>query len=81
MFEEYENKKRKQVASMKSLMDYGMGILILLLGLFFLFRRKLGNIELNEKFPPDNIDIIFGSFCLLYGAWRIYRGYKKNYFK
>ena len=81
MFEEYEKKKRKQVASMKSLMDYGMGILILLLGLFFFFRGKLGGIELNEKFPPDNIDKIFGGFCLLYGAWRIYRGYKKNYFK
>jgi threonine/homoserine/homoserine lactone efflux protein len=81
MFEEYENKKRKQVASMKSLMDYGMGILILLLGVFFFFRGKLGNIELNEKFPPDNIDKLFGGFCLLYGAWRIYRGYKKNYFK
>ncbi len=81
MFEEYENKKRKQVSSMKSLMDYGMGILILLLGMFFFFRGKLGSIELNEKFPPDNIDKLFGAFCLIYGAWRIYRGYKKNYFK
>lgn len=81
MFEEYEKKKRRQVASMKSLMDYGMGAIILLLGLFFFFRGQLGNIAINEKFPPDSIDKIFGAFCLLYGAWRIYRGYKKNYFK
>ncbi|MGB3008687.1 MAG: hypothetical protein WBC06_19380 [Chitinophagaceae bacterium] len=81
MIEEYENKKRKQVSSMKSLMDYGMGLIILLLGAFFFFRGKLGKIPLNEKFPPDNLDKLFGAFCLIYGVWRIYRGYKKNYFR
>ena len=30
-------------------MDYGMGLLILLLGLFFLFRMKLGNIPINDR--------------------------------
>ncbi len=81
MIEEYEKKKRKQVAMMKSLMDYGMGILILAGGAFFFFRGKLGKIPLNEKFPPDSIDYVFGAICLVYGAWRIYRGYKKNYFR
>lgn len=82
MFEEYEKKKRKQIAGMKSLMDYGMGLLILLMGLFFLFRMQLGRISINESLgKPDMLEKIFGSFCLLYGAWRIYRGYKKNYFR
>lgn len=81
MFEEYEKKKRKQVSFMRSLMDYGMGIIILGAGIFFFFRGKLGNIELNQRFPPDSIDYFFGAICLLYGSWRIYRGYKKNYFK
>lgn len=81
MFEEYERKKKKQIATMRSLLDYGMGLIILLAGLFFFFRAKFGNIALNERFPPDNIDKIFGSFCILYGAWRIYRGYQKKYFK
>ncbi|MBL7722528.1 MAG: hypothetical protein JNK27_00195 [Chitinophagaceae bacterium] len=82
MFEEYENKKRKQIAGMKSLMDYGMGILILLLGLFFLFRLKLGNIPINERLgKPDMLEKVFGGFCILYGAWRIYRGYQKKYFR
>ena len=79
MFEEYEKKKRKQVSLMKSIMDYGMGTLILLAGLFFLFHKNL-------KIPfGDNSDSIFDKFfgvmCLLYGSWRIYRGYKKKYFK
>lgn len=82
MFEEYEKKKRRQVAQMKSLMDYGMGALILLVGLFFLFRGQLGNFPINERLgEPDTLEKIFGGICLLYGGWRIYRGYQKNYFR
>jgi len=78
MFEEYENKKKKQVTQMKSIKDYGMGALILLLGLFFIFHDVL-------KIPfgagdSSTMEKIFGGLCLLYGGWRIYRGYKKNYF-
>ncbi len=81
MFDEYERKKKKQVSLMKSLLDYGMGILILLAGVVFCFRQKLGNISFNQRFPPNDIDKIFGAVCIVYGAWRIYRGYKKNYFR
>ena len=81
MFEEYEKKKRKQISMMRSLLDYGMGLLILLAGLLFFFRQKLGNIPINERFPPNDIDKIFGAICIIYGTWRIYRGYKKNYFR
>jgi len=80
MFEEYEKKKQKQVAWMRSLLDYGMGLIILLLGLFFFFRGRL-DISFNERFPPDVIDKIFGVVCAVYGAWRIYRGYQKKYFR
>jgi hypothetical protein len=80
MFEDYEKKKRKQVSLMKSLMDYGMGLLILLMGVFFFFRDKL-KIEFNKSFPPDNIDKILGGICIVYGIWRLYRGYKKRYFR
>lgn len=78
MLEEYENKKRKQVTQMKSIMDYGMGILILLAGIFFLFHNEL-NIPFGAG-EPSAMERVFGGLCLLYGAWRIYRGYKKNYF-
>lgn len=81
MLEEYERKKRKQVAMMRSLLDYGMGLVILLAGLFFFFRSRINGLPLNEKFPPNNMDKIFGAICILYGAWRIYRGYQKKYFK
>lgn len=78
MFEEYENKKKKQVSQMKSIMDYGMGILMLVAGIFFLFHDKL-KIPMGNG-APTLLDKFFGGLCLLYGAWRVYRGYKKNYF-
>jgi hypothetical protein len=80
MFDEYEQKKRRQIALMKSLLDYGMGFLILAAGIFFFIRNWL-NISFNERFPPNDMDKIFGGICIIYGCWRIYRGYKKNYFR
>ena len=80
MFEEYEHKKKKQVSLMRSILDYGMGVVITLLGLFFLCRNFL-NLNFNKAYPPDHVDIILGIICIAYGLWRTYRGYKKNYFK
>lgn len=80
MIEDYENKKRKQIGTMRSLLDYGIGALIMLAGIFFIVRKQF-DIDFNKTFPPSNTDILFGIVCLLYGGWRIYRGYKKNYFK
>ncbi|MES1222817.1 MAG: hypothetical protein ABUT20_45415, partial [Bacteroidota bacterium] len=72
------NKKRKQVGQMRSIMDYGMGILMLIAGVLFLFHDKF-KISLGDN-APTLMDKFFGGLCLLYGSWRIYRGYKKNYF-
>lgn len=80
MIEEYEKQKRKQIALRRALMDYSIGILITVTGIFFLLRDKF-KLEFNENFPPNDIDKIFGVICILYGSWRIYRGYKKNYFR
>jgi hypothetical protein len=80
MIEEYEKKRKKQVSFMKSILDYGMGLVIILLGCLFMFRNKL-NLSINEKYPPDQMDKILGVICVLYGVWRLYRGYKKNYFQ
>lgn len=79
MFEEYEKRKRSQISVMRSVMDYGMGLLILLVGIFFLFHEHFKFSFL--KFPPSAEDKIFGGIFLVYGIWRIYRGYKKNYFQ
>lgn len=79
MFEDYEKKKRKQISLMKSLLDYGMGTIFLLAGVFFLFGKQL-NINVGNNFDPG-VEKFFGGMCIVYGSWRIYRGYKKNYFR
>jgi len=80
MAEEYERKRRRQVASMRSLMDYGIGVVIVLVGAFLFFRNRF-ELNFNEQFPPNDSDKIIGVVFFLYGCWRIYRGYRKNYFK
>ena len=80
MFEEYEKRKRKQVSLMRSIMDYAMGVLIILFGAFLMFRGRF-DWDINQKYKPDDLEKIFAVICFMYGAWRIYRGYKKNYFR
>lgn len=79
MIEEYENRRRKQVSVMRSILDYGMGGLFLLIGLYFLLYDVLGINIFRSK--PSGLDIFIGVLFVLYGSWRIYRGYKKNYFR
>ncbi len=79
MLEEYEKKRRKQVSFMRSLMDYAMGIVIIFLGILLFFHDKF-KIPINERLSP-NIVKTLGVIFALYGVWRIYRGYKKNYFQ
>ena len=80
MFEEYEKKKRKDVSIMRTIRDYGIGVVIIVFGVFMFFRNQF-ELEINEMYKPDIMDQVLGVICVVYGAWRIYRGYKKNYFK
>ena len=58
-------------------MDYGMGLVIFSFGIFLLISERLGfNFEIEPFFR-----YFFEGMCLIYGAWRIYRGYKKNYIR
>jgi hypothetical protein len=60
----------------RSIMDYGMGVIIFCLGIFFLIAPRLGIV-----FGIDDLfRYLFGGLCILYGLFRVYRGYKKNYF-
>jgi hypothetical protein len=62
---------------MRAIMDFGMGIIIFGIGIFFLLAPTLG-----IGFQIDNFYRYFFSFlCIVYGGWRVYRGFKKNYFR
>ncbi|MBC6490458.1 hypothetical protein ACFSQD_09045 [Flavihumibacter stibioxidans] len=76
MAQEQQDNRRKQYSMMRSILDYGMGALILLFGFFFLFSEKLGfDFEMEPIFK-----YFFAGLCIVYGGWRIYRGYQKNYY-
>lgn len=64
---------------MRSLMDYTMGILIFLIGLYFILYDTLGLNVFRSR--PSAIDKLIGGVFILYGVWRIYRGYKKDYYR
>ncbi len=58
-----------------TLLDAGRGMVIFLIGIFFLIAHRLG-----IAFAVDDLyRYCFSGLCILYGGWRIYRGYKQNY--
>jgi hypothetical protein len=60
----------------RSIMDYGMGTIIFCLGIFFLMAPRFGVVfDIDKTFR-----FLFGGLCMIYGLFRVYRGYKKNYF-
>ncbi|RYY68663.1 MAG: hypothetical protein EOO13_11685 [Chitinophagaceae bacterium] len=79
-FERDEQAERnKGYARMKSIMDYGMGVLWAAMGVFIAFIEKF-NTGLESRFGDTGMKL-FGGVCIVYGLFRIYRGYKKNYFR
>jgi len=69
--------RQKGLILMKSIMDYGMGTLWVSMGFFLLFTKYFSP-RLQTQFE-DPIMKIFGGVCVVYGIFRWYRGYKKNY--
>lgn len=79
--EEFENKpdaNSRRYSMMKSIMDFGMGLIYLGVGIVILFPREF---HLGSVFTSSVIAKIFAGIVIIYGSWRIYRGIKKDYFK
>jgi threonine/homoserine/homoserine lactone efflux protein len=65
--------------SLRTTIDYIMGGIIGLLGLFFLLRGQFPSFPINKRLgDPDSTDWLFGTVCLIYAAWRILRARKKS---
>ena len=79
--EEFENTpdpKTKRYVLMKSITDLGMGFLYIGVGVIIFFARQF---HLYNNFTESVPAKIFAGLVIIYGAWRIYRGIKKDYFK
>jgi hypothetical protein len=81
--EEFEkeqlNDREKGYVRMQSIMDYGMGILWTGMGVFIIFIEKF-SADMAERYDSTPFKI-FGAVCILYGSFRIYRGFKKKYLR
>ncbi len=78
--EEIEDKpdlKTQRYIGMKSIMDFGMGIIYIGVGLFILFAKSF---HFTNEFVDSIVGKAFAGLVIFYGAWRLYRGIKKDYF-
>jgi len=73
------NDREKAMIRMRSISNYTMGALLIGAGCFFLFPVKSTE-RFISQYDPTMIKF-FGIICWIYGLFRIYRGYKKNYFR
>ncbi len=73
----FKEKRTRNFSTMRSLLDYTMGVLYIAAAAFLFFAEKMGFEMVNFD---KSFRYIFGSICLVYGFWRLYRGYRKDYF-
>ncbi len=71
------DRRRRGYEMRRSVLDYGMGIMIFGFGIFFLLAPRWG----FEFSVDDTMRNIFSGLCIVYGGWRCYRGYARKYFK
>ena len=77
-FEDNMDPKTKRYIGMKSIMDLGMGLIYIGVGIFILFADKF---HFKNEFVDSTIGKIFAGLVIFYGLWRVYRGIKKDYFR
>ena len=80
--EEFEkqplSERQRGIVQMRTITNYGMGIFLIVAGFFFMFP-----IHYTERFLNRYDAVLIKTFaviCWIYGAFRMYRGYQKNYF-
>ena len=77
MENEAPDRRKRSYTLRRAIMDYGIGFIIMGFGVFLLIAPKLG-----FSFSIDDLNrYLFSGLCLLYGAYRAYRGSRKDYFK
>jgi hypothetical protein len=68
----FEEKQQKSNINIRSIYDYTMGVLWTAVGVFFLFQKQFG----YDLGIQKGLATVFGVAALLYGLFRVYRGYK-----
>jgi hypothetical protein len=81
--EEFEKEqisdREKNAIRMRSITNYTMGVFFIAVGFFFMFPTKYTAQYINQYDPL--VIKLFAGLCWVYGLFRLYRGYKKNYYR
>jgi uncharacterized membrane protein HdeD (DUF308 family) len=77
--EEELTKPEKAMVLAKSITNYVMGILLIGCGLVVFF-PPVSMVKIIERYDDLAIKML-GCICIIYGLFRVYRGYMKNYFR
>lgn len=72
------DRRQKNYILMRSIRDYGMGVLFISIGVLIFFSKKLFNRVLLEDDPLMRYMVLI--LFTLYGGFRIWRGSAKQYF-
>jgi uncharacterized membrane protein len=75
MQQEFRDRQRKNVANMRMIKDITMAILILGVAMLLFFAKSLNMLERLS----DGMRISLGVLFSVYGAFRLYRGIKRDY--
>lgn len=73
------NPRERQMIRMRSLTNYVMGVVLIAAGFFFFFPTEATRPFIAQY--DKTMITIFACVCWIYGLFRIYRGYAKNYFR
>jgi hypothetical protein len=81
--EEFEKEqisdRDKNIIRMRSITNYVMGLFFIGIGFFFMFPSKY-SANFLSKYDSSTMKM-FAVICWIYGVFRLYRGYQKNYFR
>lgn len=77
MNESLESKKAKSYRLSRTIYNIVMGFIIIGLGFVMFYAEKWNLTQITGVEPT--IRYIFGGLCLIYGGFRLYRGFKKEY--
>lgn len=73
----FREKQRNSYLIMRMVYDFGVACLILAMAAAMFFAEKFNIPQIVEK--DIVLRYMFGSVCLLYGGFRLYRGIKRDY--
>jgi ABC-type nickel/cobalt efflux system permease component RcnA len=75
MDNDYQQQLNNRAAKGAALRDFVMAFVVLAVGVIFLIYEKMGWRLFRSE--PSVLDKVAGGLFIVYGIWRIYRGYKK----